>query len=256
MPACGAVPPAASWQATRKIMDHGYGLMCPAYAAIPGRKFNIHEDAFMADKNMQEDLGKVIEELEKKRAEKPDSITVHHQLGLVYRKAGRIEEALAALEKAIDLDPFSVESLVNLGGLYFDAGNMDKAQEVNERALSINSASAQANANLGLIWQNRMDAARALEYYENAVKHEPKLVTVWINMTSVHLMAGNDAKALDAAREAVKLEPDFPMAQNNLAVALYYNKRYQEAKTHADKAAALGYAVDGRFLDALNREIS
>jgi tetratricopeptide (TPR) repeat protein len=86
-PACAAIP-------GRKFNIHG-----PACAAIPGRKFNIHEDAFMAEKNMQEDLGKVIEELEKKRAEKPDSITVHHQLGLVYRKAGRFEEALAALEK-------------------------------------------------------------------------------------------------------------------------------------------------------------
>ncbi|KPK32687.1 MAG: hypothetical protein AMK70_10185, partial [Nitrospira bacterium SG8_35_1] len=117
-------------------------------------------------------------------------------------------------------------------------------------------ASAQAHANLGLIWQNKGDAVKALEYYTDAVRHDPKLVTVWINMTSVHLMLRNDDKALEAAGEAVKLEPDFPMAQNNLAVALYYKGDYLAAKKHADKALALGYAVDQRFLDALSQELS
>jgi tetratricopeptide (TPR) repeat protein len=75
-------------------------------------------------------------------------------------------------------------------------------------------------------------------------------------MASVHLMARNDVKALEAAQEAVKLEPDFAMAQNNLAVALYYNGNYETAKKHADKAIKLGYEVDPRFLDALSQELS
>jgi len=39
-------------------------------------------------------------------------------------------------------------------------------------------------------------------------------------MSSVYLMMSDDTKALEAAKEAVALEPDFPVAQNNLAVAL------------------------------------
>jgi tetratricopeptide (TPR) repeat protein len=163
---------------------------------------------------------------------------------------------LAALEKAIELDPFSVESLINLGALYFDMGNIDKAQAVNEQALNINQASAQAHANLGLIWQNRGEALKALEYYTDAVRHDPSLVTVWLNMTSVHLMLRNDEKALEAAQKAAQLEPDFPMTQNNLAVAFYYNGDYEAARKHADKAIGLGYEVDRRFIDALNQEIS
>jgi hypothetical protein len=46
------------------------------------------------------------------------------------------------------------------------------------------------------------------------------------------------------------------MAQNNLAVAFYYNGDYKSAKKHADKALELGYAVDRRFLDALNAELT
>jgi tetratricopeptide (TPR) repeat protein len=72
----------------------------------------------------------------------------------------------------------------------------------------------------------------------------------------VYLMLRNDEKALEAAQKAVKLEPDFSMAQNNLAVAFYYNGDYEAARKHADKALELGYAVDQRFLDALNEEVS
>ena len=139
---------------------------------------------------------------------------------------------------------------------YFDTGKVDKALDVNEQAVNINQKSAQAHANLGLIWQNKGDAVKALEYYTDAVKHNPNLVTVWLNMTSVHLMLRNDEKALETAQEAVKLEPDFPMGQNNLAVAYYYNSDFQAAKKHVDKAIELGYEVDQRFLDALNQELS
>ena len=95
-----------------------------------------------------------------------------------------------------------------------------------------------------------------MEYYTNAVKNDPYMVTAWINMTSVHLMLRNDDKALEAAREAAKLEPDFPVVQNNLAVALYYNNDFSAARKHVDKAVKLGYEVDPRFLEALNKENS
>ena len=68
-------------------------------------------------------------------------------------------------------------------------------------------------------------------------------------------MAGNFPEALEAAKEGVKLEPDFPMGQNNLAVALYYNKDFKGAKTAADKAQELGFPVDPRFFEAIAKEI-
>ena len=50
----------------------------------------------MSEKKEREDLGKVIAEMEKKCAEKPGSVMAHHHLGLVYSKAGRLDEAIAA----------------------------------------------------------------------------------------------------------------------------------------------------------------
>ena len=66
----------------------------------------------MSENSKKENLNKVIEEMEQKCTEKPASVMAHHHLGLVYQKAGRLDDAVAAMEKAVELDPFSVESLL------------------------------------------------------------------------------------------------------------------------------------------------
>ena len=81
----------------------------------------------MAEQQQQEDLTTVIEELEAKCRELPDNVMAHHHLALVYRKAGRIDDAINTIKKCIELDPHSAESHVNLGALYFEAGELDKA---------------------------------------------------------------------------------------------------------------------------------
>ena len=55
--------------------------------------------------NAQEDIAKVIEELEQQVKESPDNVIAHHHLGLVYMKAGRVDDAIQSLEKALEIDP-------------------------------------------------------------------------------------------------------------------------------------------------------
>ena len=88
-----------------------------------------------------------------------------------------------------------------------------------------------------------------------ATMNDPKMHMAWINLASAQVMAGNFDLAVKAAKEAVKLEPDFPMAHNNLAVALYYNKDFQAAKKSLTKAKELGYAVDPRLVEAIENEL-
>ena len=76
-----------------------------------------------------EDLPAVIAELEEKCQEFPSNVMARHHLGLVYLKAGRTQDAIESLEKAIALDPQSVESLINLGAIHFGQGDLDKAAD-------------------------------------------------------------------------------------------------------------------------------
>jgi tetratricopeptide (TPR) repeat protein len=121
--------------------------------------------------------------------------------------------------------------------------------------LKILPSSAEAHANLGMIWWQKGDADLAIAAYKEALKHDNKMVTAWSGLTSAHIMAGNFSEALEAAKDGVALEENFPMGQNNLAVALFYTKDFPGAKAAAEKAQELGFPVDPRFFEAINKEI-
>lgn len=179
-----------------------------------------------------------------------------HHLGLVYMKAGRINDAIEALERCIEIDDQANQPMINLGAIFFGMGNLDRAQELNEMAIKVQpDTSAQAYANLGLIWQQRNDMDKAIAAYNKAIQYDPKLATVWMNLTSVLTMKGEDERALKAARKATELEPDSPLAQNNLAVALYFSGEYATAKIHMEKAKELGYSVDPNFVAGLEEKL-
>jgi tetratricopeptide (TPR) repeat protein len=132
---------------------------------------------------------------------------------------------------------------------------MDRALQLNEKALTISPLMAEAHVNIGLIRQQQGDAGAAVECYDKAVQIDPHLLTAWINLTSAYTMLEEDKKAVEAARRALTLEPDNSMARNNLAVALYFNGDYVEAKQNLDKAKELGYSVDSRFSQALQEKL-
>ncbi len=207
--------------------------------------------------NLTEDLPTVIAEMEKKCKHAPDNVVAFHHLGLVYMKAGRIDDAIQALERSIEIDDQANQPMINLGAIYFGQGNLDKAQEMNELAIAAQpDHSAQAYANLGLIWQQRNEMDKAIESYEKAIQYDPKLATVWMNLTSVLTMKGEDERALKSAQKATELEPDSPLAQNNLAVALFFSGDYATSKNHIEKAKELGYSVDPKFAAALDEKLA
>ncbi len=205
---------------------------------------------------LTEDLPTVIAELEKKCKQTPDNVVTFHHLGLVYMKAGRVEDAIKALERSIEIDDQANQPMINLGAIYFGQGNLDKAQEMNEMAIEAQpDTSAQAHCNLGLIWQQRNEMDKAIAAYEKALQYEPKLATVWMNLTSVLTMKGDDGRALVSAQRALELEPDSPLGQNNMAVALFFSGDYVSSKNHMEKAKELGYSVDPQFAAALEEKL-
>lgn len=63
----------------------------------------------MAEAVKESNIQDVIAEQEKIVAEKPDNVMAHHMLGLIYLRAGRSEDAIRELEKAIEIDSQSMD---------------------------------------------------------------------------------------------------------------------------------------------------
>lgn len=129
----------------------------------------------------------------------------YRQLGLLYRQQGRFSEAIAAMQKSVELEPKNITGRVNLGWTQHLAGKEKEA------ALSL--------------WQ--------------AIYQEPFFVPAYNALGIVYLVDGNVAAATLIHSWAALLKPDNEIAYFNLSLALHRLQIYNLAIICAERAATL-----------------
>lgn len=77
------------------------------------------------------------------------------QLGTTEVYDGKMEEAGALLEKAIELDPQHYRALTNLGNIALEDGRVDDAIALYERALQVDENFPNAHHNLGVAYRKK-----------------------------------------------------------------------------------------------------
>lgn len=122
------------------------------------------------------------EEVLRRALEGLDNAPTRYELGLALDGAGRLSEAIAEYQRALDRNPNHPGALNNLGVALADLHRMDEAADRFERLLAVDPENADAHANLGL--------ARAA--------------------------SGARAAAARALREALRLDPDHAGARAGL----------------------------------------
>lgn len=107
---------------------------------------------------LQGQAQQAIAHLERALQLKPDFLAAHNNLGNVLAEQGRWQEALFHYETALEIHPRFVDARVNLGNLLLRLGKTDRAIEQYQRALQDDPTSSQARNNLGaaLRLQNRL----------------------------------------------------------------------------------------------------
>jgi tetratricopeptide (TPR) repeat protein len=97
----------------------------------------------------------------------PELGGAHANLGLILRNAGKHDESVAALERAVKASPNQPVFHNQLGVSYRHAGKFTKAREAYERALALEPNYADAHLNLGVLLDLYLgDNTLALVHYE------------------------------------------------------------------------------------------
>ncbi|HXW65219.1 MAG TPA: tetratricopeptide repeat protein [Burkholderiaceae bacterium] len=107
----------------------------------------------------------------------------HANLGIIYRRAGKIAQAISELEFAVRDSPGQPVYWNQLGITYRQQGQFAKAREAYERALALDPAYASANLNLGILFDLYLwDSKRALELYDRylALSGGDEKVSKWV----------------------------------------------------------------------------
>ena len=121
--------------------------------------------------------------LEEVAANAPGLSAPHIDLGIAYHRAGNLEAAESALGRALDANPNHPIALNELGIIYRKTGRFDEARQSYEAALAVYSGFHYARRNLAVLCDLYLaDLACALENYEAYMQTVPgdDEVTIWI----------------------------------------------------------------------------
>jgi tetratricopeptide (TPR) repeat protein len=164
----------------------------------------------------------------------PDSTAAYQfLLGRHLESEGKIEEAIAAHKRAIDLDPHSAELRAELAGVYARQDRALDSVEAAEAALQLDPANREANRVLGTIYaalseqRNRLRPgdnssqypSRAIAGLEKARREGVPDVGIELLLGRLYIQTRAYAKAVPALRRVVDEQPGYADAALLLAVA-------------------------------------
>jgi len=177
---------------------------------------------------------------------------VYFCLGSVYRTIGRRAEAIAVLNRAIELAPNSDDGYRRLGAALVGDGRTPEALAAYRKAVELNpyywlnySALGGAHFEIG-------EYNEALEAYQKVTELEPDNVWGYLNIGAVRFSLGKYEEAIPAFEKALAIEPSWD-TYSNLGTAFFFLGRYQDSVKAFERAYEMNpkqHVVAGNLADA------
>lgn len=158
-------------------------------------------------------------------------------LGVLHARQGRWSDAVAALQRAVQIQPADVDAWTSLGWLSSELKQGEQAREAFRRALALDPAYGRAHAGMaGLYAEAGSDYDKAIEEYRLALAAEPGNSGYLYDMGWVYYRKGMTDEALKIFTEASILSPDDPAGRTKIGWARLRRKEYQVAIEEFERA--------------------
>jgi tetratricopeptide (TPR) repeat protein len=154
-----------------------------------------------------------------------------HQLGLEAYQAGRLDEAVVHVARAVSIDPEVAMYHANLGELFRLMGRIDEAVSHGQRAVVLDPQSARAHSNLGIALFEQGELESALAEQDRAIALDDSFAQAHSNRGNALQALKRLSEAEPCYRRALELRPDFPDALNNLGTCLRELGKFREAES-------------------------
>jgi Flp pilus assembly protein TadD len=135
-------------------------------------------------------------------------------------QAGKLEEAVAAWRRALELDPKDAKARNNLGVALLQVRRFDEAAREFREVLAAKTNQPEAEANLARALAGTGKADEAIPHWRRAVELRPDFAEAWNDLAIVYVRLRRTDDAIAAWRQAVKTNPRFAPAWFNLGNAL------------------------------------
>lgn len=129
-----------------------------------------------------------------------------------FNEAGRFDEAIAAANRAIHLQPDNPTAYVDRGSAYHSKGKYNQAISDYNRAIQLDPIRAVPYALRGYAYTHLGDYDRAIRDYDEAIRIDPLNERAYTYRGELYVLKGYFALAKSDCNKAIHLAPDFPDA--------------------------------------------
>jgi arylsulfatase A-like enzyme/Tfp pilus assembly protein PilF len=170
------------------------------------------------------------------------------QLAHLERETGNANAAIAALQRALKLNPSDPEAAALLGAYLIGAGRHADAIALLRPYADGTAADPQVLVTLALALARERRTNEALALVERARAADPSNAMLFVDKGTIQLMAGNQSDARKAFEAALALNPEVARAHRSLAVMAMEDGRPDVALTHWRAAVRVDPAEFGNLL--------
>lgn len=200
------------------------------------------------------DYNKAIETFLRALKYKPKDSTILKNLALAYRHKKDYPNALATIEKAIDIDENNPDLLILKGNILFDMGRFPDAVKSYTKALDIAPNNPQALYNTALTFMKTGDELSAVEYFKKAATADSSgniAKLAYGRLGAFYTGRRDYAMAEKYLTMAIQLDPSEPVNHYNLGIVYMQRQQYEKALAEF-KAAESSGANEEKLLEGLS----
>ena len=150
----------------------------------------------------------------------PPNLAIENVLGYSLQRSGRLDEAAAHFEKALQMKPDEYMSLLNMSVNRFYQGRVPEAIDYAQAAIRSQADAPKAYNVLGMALAKQNHNEAALEALRRAVELAPKDADIRNNLGLALARLDRIPEAIDQFHEALRLNPSNAGAHANLGLVL------------------------------------
>ena len=163
-----------------------------------------------------------------------------HQLGKLYTKINKFEEALSAFEFAIISDDTFTGAYVEKGKLLEKTGRINQAIDNYEFSIKLNGSNAYVNHRIGQCHLKLGNEELAVQFFKESVKLEPNHEKSWISLVNYFFKSGTFTKAKFFVKKSLKSNSDSKELWKKSAEIHFKLNFFKEASIACQNANELG----------------
>jgi protein O-mannosyl-transferase len=165
----------------------------------------------------------------------PNAAPVQADLGLIYDRMGRFDEALQHVGRAVAIDPGNPAFRNNLASLFISRDRYDDALPQLEKATQLAPSFPPSWLNLSTVYNARKEWAESIEACQRGLAidpnnpREPYNYLLLAQLSLALWNSGQRDQALATLRRAIQLDPDRLEARFYLAISMAATDQYDTA---------------------------